>query len=106
MFSLSIIIHFDVFNDTRFWHAPNHIPLLANKRDFQDSKEALRDRLIVAVCSAPHASVPQTILPNQLLITLGTILAANGDRVLGKAAAEQGHGGCITHQLLHYPSVR
>jgi len=76
MFSVSIIIRFDVFNDTRFWHAPNHIPLLVNEGDFQNAKEALRDRLIVAVCSAPHATAQKTIVPDQLLTVLGTILAS------------------------------
>ena len=44
VFSLPVIIHFDVFKDTGFCQAPIHIPFLVNQFDFQGRKESLRDR--------------------------------------------------------------
>lgn len=69
VFSLPIIIRFNVFKDTGFGHAPRHVPLPVNQFDFQGMKEALREGVIVAGGMAPHAPV-QAMAPDQLLIAL------------------------------------
>ncbi len=107
VFSLPIIIRFNVFKDADFGLASRHVPLPVNQFDFQGMKEALRDGVIVAGGFAPHAPV-QAMALDQLLIPLRTILAATisvEDRALGEAATEQGHAECVTHQLLRHPSV-
>ena len=67
--SLPIVICFDVFKDTGLGHAPSHVPFSVNQFDFQRVEEALRDGVIIAGGSAPHATA-QTIALNQLLIAL------------------------------------
>ena len=69
VFSLPIIIHFDVFKDTGLGQTTGHVPFSVNKFDFQSMKEAFRDSIIVAGGFAPHAPT-QTMAPDQLLIAL------------------------------------
>ena len=69
VFSLPIIIRFDVFKDTGLSHAPSQVPFSVNEFDFQGVKEALRDGVIVAGGFAPHATT-QTFVPDQAPILL------------------------------------
>ena len=107
MFSLSIVIRFDVFENSGCCHASSGVPFAVNELDFQRVKKALHRGIVVTVGSAPHAAA-QTVVPDQSLVSLGTILATAirvNDRALGEAAAEQCHGQRITDQLLRHASV-
>ncbi len=107
MFSLPIVIRFDVLKDSVFRHASSQVSFSMNEFDFQRMKKALHRSIIMTVGSASHAA-GQTIVLDQSLISLGTILAATirvDDRALGKVAAEQCHGQRITDQLLRHSPV-
>ena len=107
VFSLPIVIRLDVFKYAGIRPAPSAVPFAVNQFDFQRVKKTLSHRVVITVRSAAHAAA-QTVVFDQLLIALGTILAATirvNDRTLGKVAAEQGHGQRITDQLLRHPAV-
>ena len=107
VFSLPIIIRFNVFKDTGPSHAPHHVPLSVHKFHFQSIKEALRHGVIVAGGFVLHAP-RQPVGCDQLLIALRTILTAAigmDDRVRGKPAAEHSHDERITDQLLCHPTM-
>jgi hypothetical protein len=63
VFSLPIVIRFDVLKDTGLGPAPSPVPFSIDKFDFERVKEALRDRVIVAVARVPHATA-QAIAPD------------------------------------------
>ena len=67
--SLPIVIRFDVLKDRGLGHAPSPVPFSMDEFHFERVKEALRDRVIVAVALVPHATA-QTMAPDQLLIAL------------------------------------
>lgn len=69
MFSLPIIIRFNLFKNTGFGSAPCHVPCSVNEFDFQGVQEALRDRIIVAGGFAPHTTA-QPVVPDQSLVLL------------------------------------
>jgi len=69
MFSLSIVISFDVFEYLRFSGATSHVSLSVNQLDFQCVKKALHRRIVVAGGFATHAAA-QTIVFDQSLISL------------------------------------
>ena len=62
VFSLPIVIRFDVLKNTGLRPAPSPVPFSMNQFDFQGMKEALCDRVIVASGFAPHAPA-QTMAP-------------------------------------------
>ena len=109
MFSLPIVIRFDVLKDSMFSDASSHISFAVNEFDFQRVEKTLHRSIVITVGFASHAAA-QTVVLDQSLISLGTILAATirvNDRAPGEVAAEQCHGQRITDQLLrHTPAHR
>ncbi len=100
VFSLPIVIRFDVLKNSVFRHASNQVSFSMNEFDFQRMKKALHRSIIMTVGSASHAA-GQTIVLDQSLISIGTILAATirvDDRALGKVAAV----GWTTSKLLKF----
>ena len=69
MFSLSIVIRFDVFKDSGFGHAPSKVSFSVNELDFQSMKKTLRHGIIIAVGLASHAAA-QAVVLDQSLISL------------------------------------
>ncbi len=69
MFSLPIVIRFDVFKDAGFGHAPSNVSFSVNKFDFQCVKEALHRRIVITGGSASHATA-QAVVLDQSLISL------------------------------------
>ena len=107
MFSLPIVIRFDVLKDSVFSDASSQVSFSVHEFDFQRVEKALHRSIVITVGSAAHAAA-QAVVPDQSLIALRTILAATirvNDRALGEAAAEQCHGQCITDQLLRHASA-
>ncbi len=107
MFSLPIVIRFNVLKDSVFRNASSRVSFAVNELDFQCMKKTFHGGIVIAVGSASHAAA-QTIVLDQSLISFCTILAAPirvNDRALGKVAAEQCHAQSITHQLLRHASV-
>ncbi len=107
MFSLPIVIRFDVLKDFMFDDASSRVSFPVNEFDFQRVKETLHRGIVITVRSAAHAAA-QAVVFDQSLISLGTILATAirvNDRPLGKVATEQCHGQCVTDQLLCHASV-
>ncbi len=68
VFSLPIVIRFDVFKDTGLSHAPSNVSFSVNEFDFQCVKEALHRRIVITGRSASHAAA-QTVSSDQLLIS-------------------------------------
>ena len=107
VFSLPIVIRFDVLKNSGLSPAPCHVPFSVNEFNLQGMEETLRDGVIVTIALMPHATA-QAIAADQLLISLRTILAAPirvNDRGRGKVTAEQRHGEGVAHQLLRHSSV-
>ena len=99
VFSLPIVIRFDVLKNSVFHHASNQVSFSMNEFDFSVQK-ALHCSIIMTVVSASHAA-GQTIVLDQSLISIGTILAATirtDDRAFGKVAAV----GWTTSKLLKF----
>ncbi len=69
VFSLPIVVRFDVFKDSGFGHTPSRVSFSMNELDFQGMKKALRHGVIIAVGFASHAT-PQTVALDQSLISL------------------------------------
>ncbi len=69
VFSLPIVIRFDVFKDTGFCHAPSNVSFSVNELDFQSVKEALHHRIVMTGGSASHAAA-QAVVLDQSLISL------------------------------------
>ena len=107
MFSLPIIIRFNVLKDSVFRDASSHVSFPVHQFDFQRVKKALHRSIVITGSSAAHTAA-KTVVSNQSLIALGTILAATirvNDRAFREVAAEQCHGQCVTNQLLCHSSV-
>ena len=68
MFSLSIVIRFDVFEYFRFCCLPNGESLSVNESDFQRVKKTSHRSIVIAVCLAAHAAT-QAIFADQSLIS-------------------------------------
>ena len=69
VFSLPIVIRFDVFKDAGFGHAPSNVSFSVNELDFQCVKEALHRRIVITGGSASHAAA-QVVVLDQSLISL------------------------------------
>ena len=107
MFSLPIVIRFNVFEDSGYCHSSSSVPFTVNELDFQCVEKTFHHSIVVTVRFAPHAAA-QLIIPDQSLISLGTILTATirmDDRAFGKVATEQCHGQRVADQLLRHASV-
>ena len=107
MFSLPIVIRFDVLKYSMFGNAPSCVSFTVNEFDFQCVKKALHRSVVITGRSATHAAA-KTVVSNQSLIALGTILAATirvNDCAFREVAAEQCHGQRITDQLLCHSPV-
>ena len=107
VFSLPIVIRFDVLKDTGLGHVPPGVSFSVNEFNFQGMEKTLGDGIVIAGGSAPHAAA-QRMTGEKELIGLRTILTATvgvNDRPRGEVAAGQSHGQCITDQLLCHPTV-
>ena len=69
VFSLPIVIRFDVLKDTGSSTAPSRVPFPVNEFDFQGMKKTLRHSIVIAVGFASHAAAQPVVL-DQSLITL------------------------------------
>lgn len=69
VFSLPIIIRFDIFKESGFCHAPSHVSFSVNEFDFQRVKKTLHGSIVITVGSASHAAT-QTVIFEQSLISL------------------------------------
>ena len=69
VFSLPIVIHFYVLEDTGFCQPPTRVMFTVNEFDFQRVKKTLHRRIVITVGSAPHAAA-QTVILDQSLIPL------------------------------------
>ncbi len=69
VFSLPIVVRFDVFKDSGIGHIPSRVSFSMNELDFQGMKKALRHGVIIAVGFASHATA-QTVALDQSLISL------------------------------------
>ena len=69
MFSLPIVIRFDVLKDSMYSDASSGVAFAVNELDFQRVEKALHRSIVIAVGSAPHAAA-QTIVSDQSLISL------------------------------------
>ena len=69
MFSLPIVIRFDVLKDSMFGDAPSRVPFSVNEFDFQRVKKAFHRSIVITVGSASHAAT-QAVVPDQSLISL------------------------------------
>ena len=69
VFSLPIVIRFDVLKDTGSGSAPSRVPFPVNEFDFQRVEKALSHGIVITVGFAPHAAA-QAVVFDQSLITL------------------------------------
>lgn len=69
MFSLPIVIRFNVFKYSGFCHAPSAVPLAVNQFNFQCVKKTLGHGVVITGGSAAHAAA-QTAVIDQLLVSL------------------------------------
>ena len=69
VFSLPIVIRFNVLKDSAFSDASSDVPFPVNELDFQRVKKTLHRCIVITVGSAPHAAA-QTIVLDQSLISL------------------------------------
>ena len=69
VFSLPIVIRFDVLKDSMFGDASSHVSFSVNEFDFQRVKKALHRSIVITVSSAAHAAT-KTVVPDQPLVTL------------------------------------
>ncbi len=107
MFSLSIVIRFDVLKDSGCCHSSRDVPFAVNELNFQRVEKTLHCGVVVTVRFASHAAAQPVVL-NQSLISLGTILAPAirvNDRAPGEVATELRHDECVTDQLLRHAAV-
>ena len=80
---------------------------MVNELDFQYVEKTFHRSIAVTIGFASHAAA-QAIVPDQSLISLGTILTATirvDDRTFGKVATEQCHGQCVTDHLLRHAAA-
>ena len=66
MFSLPIVIRFDVLKDSMFGDASSQVSFSVNQFDFQRVKKALHRSIVITVGSASHAAA-------QIYIVIGTL---------------------------------
>ena len=69
MFSLPIVIRFDVLKDSGFCHLPSRVTFSVNEFDFQRMEKALHRSIVIAIGCAAHAA-EQAIVFDQALIAL------------------------------------
>ncbi len=69
MFSLPIVIRFNVLKDSAFSDASGDVRFPMNELDFQRVKKALHRGIVITVGSASNAAA-QTIVLDQSLISL------------------------------------
>ncbi len=69
VFSLPIVIRFDVLKESMFGDASSHVSFAVNEFDFQRVKKALHRSIVITVGSSAHAAA-QTIVSDQSLISL------------------------------------
>ncbi len=69
VFSLPIVIRFNVLKDSAFSDASSQVSFAVNELDFQRVKKTLHRCIVITVGSAPHAAA-QTIVLDQSLISL------------------------------------
>ncbi len=69
MFSLPIVIRFDVLKDSVFGNASGRVTFTVNEFDFQRVEETFHRSIVVTVGSAAHAAA-QTLVADQSLISL------------------------------------
>ena len=69
MFSLPIVIRFDVLKDSGFGRSPGSVSFSVNEFDFQRVEKALHSSIVIAIGSAAHAAM-QVIVFDQSLISL------------------------------------
>ena len=62
VFSLPIVIRFNVFKDAGSGHAPSNVSFSVNEFDFQCVKEALHRRVVITGGSASHAASQAVVL--------------------------------------------
>ncbi len=67
VFSLPIVIRFDVFKYAGFGHAPSNVSFSVNELDFQGMKKALRHGVIIAIGFASHAAAQPVVLDQSLI---------------------------------------
>ena len=68
MFSLPIVIRFDVLKDSMYGDASSRVSFPVNELDFQGVKKTLHRRVVVAVGSTSHTTA-QAVAPDQSLIS-------------------------------------
>ena len=69
MFSLPIVIRFDVLKNPGFSDTSSHISFPVNKFNFQRVEKTLHRGIVITVGSASHAAA-KTVTLNQSLISL------------------------------------
>ena len=69
MFSLPIVIRFDVLKDSMFGDASSYVSFSMNEFDLQRVKKALHRSIVITVSSAAHAAA-QAVVLDQSLISL------------------------------------
>ena len=67
VFSLPIVIRFDVLEDTGLRHAPSQVSFAMNQFDFQRVKKTLRYGVVVTGRSSPHATAQAVVLYQPLI---------------------------------------
>ena len=69
VFSLPIVIRFDVLKYSMFGNASSRVSFAVNEFDFQRVKKALHRSIVITGSSAAHAAA-KTVVSNQSLIPL------------------------------------
>ena len=63
MFSLPIVVRFDVLKYSMFGNTSSRISFAVNEFDFQCVEKALHRSIVITVCSAAHAAA-QAVVPD------------------------------------------
>ncbi len=61
MFSLPIVIRFDVLKDSMFGDASSHVSFPVNEFDFQRVEKALHRGIVITIGSASHAAAQAAV---------------------------------------------
>ena len=67
MFSLPIVVHFDVLKDSGCCHAPSCVTFPVNELNFQRMEETFHRSIVIAIGSAAHAAVQAIVLDQSLI---------------------------------------
>ena len=103
--TFTIVKTLDVFEHIRSGFFSISVAHAINTFSFEYAKEALNNRVVVAVASSTHAAL-DTLFIKQLTIVIARVLTASirmmDERTLWPSSIDR-HGECINRQVSVYP---